>query len=397
MNQDQIHHLLSRATVDVIVRKDLEEKLRSGKKLRIKLGIDPSGADLHIGHMVVIKKLQEFQRAGHHIMLLFGNFTGQIGDPTGKNETRTGKTQKELEKNAEKYLEQAGKILDPNKVEIMWNADWLSKLNFSDVIHLAKNFTVQQMIERDMFDKRLKEGKPIHMHEFFYPLMQGYDSVPMRADVELGGTDQTFNLLAGRTIQKAYDQAPQNIITVPILVGTDGSEKMGKSTGNYIGVSDSPKDIYGKTMSIPDNLLIDYFTLATDIPDNEIAIIKQALAEGENPKNLKMRLARELVTIYHNSELAQKAEQEFSEIFQKGGLPDDIPTKNFPNQTYKLIDLIFETGLTSTKSDARRMIEQGAVKIDEQRIDDIEHHLNLQKETLLQVGKRKFLKVAPDA
>ncbi len=347
--------------------------------------------------MVVIKKLREFQEAGHHVMLLFGNFTGQIGDPTGKNETRTGKTQAELEKNAEKYLEQAGKLINKNKVEIMWNADWLSKLSFSDVIHLAKNFTVQQMIERDMFDKRLKEGKPIHMHEFFYPLMQGYDSVPMRADVELGGTDQTFNLLAGRVIQKAYDQAPQNIITVPLLVGTDGSEKMGKSTGNYIGVNETPKDIYGKTMSIPDHLIVDYFTLATDIDEKEIAKISEALKEGENPKNLKMRLARELVTIYHDSEKAHQAETDFTSVFQKGGLPEDIETKKMPAENYKLIDLIFETGLTTTKSDARRMIEQGAVKIDEQRIDDIEHHLNLEKETLLQVGKRKFLKVAPDA
>lgn len=397
MKDSQIHQILSRATVDVIVKKDLEAKLKSGKKLRIKLGIDPSGADLHIGHMVVIKKLREFQEAGHHVMLLFGNFTGQIGDPTGKNETRTGKTQAELEKNAEKYLEQAGKLINKNKVEIMWNADWLSKLSFSDVIHLAKNFTVQQMIERDMFDKRLKEGKPIHMHEFFYPLMQGYDSVPMRADVELGGTDQTFNLLAGRVIQKAYDQAPQNIITVPLLVGTDGSEKMGKSTGNYIGVNETPKDIYGKTMSIPDHLIVDYFTLATDIDEKEIAKISEALKEGENPKNLKMRLARELVTIYHDSEKAHQAETDFTSVFQKGGLPEDIETKKMPAENYKLIDLIFETGLTTTKSDARRMIEQGAVKIDEQRIDDIEHHLNLEKETLLQVGKRKFLKVAPDA
>lgn len=397
MKDSQIHQILTRSTVDVIVKKDLEAKLQSGKKLRIKLGIDPSGADLHIGHMVVIRKLQEFQRAGHHIMLLFGNFTGQIGDPTGKSETRKGKTQKELEKNAEKYLEQAGKILDPNKVEIMWNADWLSKLSFADVINLAKNFTVQQMIERDMFDKRLKEGKPIHMHEFFYPLMQGYDSVPMEADVELGGTDQTFNLLAGRTIQKAYGQEPQNIITVPILVGTDGKEKMGKSTGNYIGVSDSPTDIYGKTMSIPDNLIVDYFTLATDVSEKEITQIAQALKQGENPKNLKMRLARELVTIYHNQDLATQAEQQFKEIFQKGGLPDDIETKHFVAKTHRLIDLIAQAGLAPSKSEARRLIQQGAVKIDETRVENEEHELELKKEILLQVGKRKFLKVAPDA
>lgn len=393
---EEINNILNRGTVDVIVKKDLEDKLKSGKKLRIKLGIDPSGADLHIGHMVVIKKLQQFQRAGHHVMLLFGNFTGQIGDPTGKLDARAPKTQQELENNANKYLEQAGKVLDTSKVEVMWNADWLSKLNFADVIQLAKNFSVQQMLERDMFQKRIQADKPIYMHEFFYPLMQGYDSVPMEADVELGGTDQTFNLLAGRTIQKAYGQNPQNIITVPLLVGTDGSEKMGKSTNNYIGVQESPKDIYGKTMSVPDQLLIDYFTLATDITEEEIKEIQKALQEGENPRNIKMRLARELVTQYHSETDAQKAEQEFIEIFKKGGLPDDIPEITIPEKSKTIIDLVSES-FNLSKSETRRLIQQGAVKIDNEKHEDIESEIDLTNETLIQVGKRKFIKITGNA
>jgi len=271
-----IKTLLDRGTVEVIVRKELEEKLKSGKKLKVKLGIDPTGADLHIGHMVVIKKLREFQKAGHQIQLLFGNFTGQIGDPTDKLSVRKAKTQQELEKNAEKYIEQVSKILDTNNIEIFWNAEWLGKLNFKDVVNLAQIFTVHQMLERDMYQERIKKEQPIYMHEFLYPLMQGYDSVAMQSDLELGGTDQTFNLLAGRTIQKAYGQVPQNVLTVPLLIGTDGTDKMGKSLNNYIGVNESPKDMYGKTMSIPDKLITTYFELCTDLSLEDIEKIKKA-------------------------------------------------------------------------------------------------------------------------
>ncbi|MBU1992573.1 tyrosine--tRNA ligase, partial [Patescibacteria group bacterium] len=254
--QIDIKTLLDRGTADIIVRKDLEERLKSGKPLNVKLGIDPSGADLHIGHMVVIKKLKEFQKAGHKIFLIFGNFTGQIGDPTDKLEARVEKSQDELEKNAQKYLEQAGAILDTNNVEVVWNADWLSKLTLKEIVQLSKSFTVAQMLERDMYQKRIQKNEPIYMHEFLYPLMQGYDSMELKADLEIGGTDQTFNLLAGRTVQEAYGQKPQNILTVPILEGTDGKEKMGKSLGNYIGVKDSPREMFGKTMSIPDELIV---------------------------------------------------------------------------------------------------------------------------------------------
>lgn len=385
--------LLDRGTVEVIVREDLENKLKSGKKLRVKLGIDPSGADLHIGHMVVIKKLREFQEAGHHILLLFGNFTGQIGDPSDKLNARKPKTQAELEKNAAKYMEQAGKILDVKKAEVVWNADWLGKLTFADVVRLAQSFTVPQMLQRDMYQERLKNNADIYMHEFLYPLMQGYDSVALKADLELGGTDQTFNLLAGRRIQKDYGQEPQNVLTVPLLIGTDGKDKMGKSLNNYIGVNESPKDMYGKTMSVPDHLILDYFELATDVSMEEIAKVKKALEGGENPRNVKMRLARELVTLYHNSKAAKQAEAEFIEIFANKGLPENIPVQKFSKSKYNIVELLTDTKLTSSKGEARRLIEGGGVRVDGNKITSFEEEIDISKERLLQVGKRKFLKI----
>ena len=385
--------LLDRGVSDVIVRKELEKKLASGKKLNVKLGIDPSGADLHIGHMVVIKKLREFQEAGHKIFLLFGNFTGQIGDPTDKLNSRKPKTQEELEKNAKKYIKQAGKILDTKNIEVVWNADWLSKMTLADVTSLAQTFTVHQMLERDMYQERIKKDHPIYLHEFLYPLMQGYDSVEIKADIELGGTDQTFNLLAGRTIQKAYGQEPQSVITVPLLIGTDGSDKMGKSLDNYIGVDESPKDMFGKTMSIPDDLILDYFELATYVPAGEIAAAKELMENGENPRNFKVKLAKELVTLYHSAEEAEKAEEDFVNQFQKKEIPDDIETKKLKEANWILTDLLAETGLTSSKSEARRMIEQGGVKVDSEKVADIGEKIDISSEKLLQVGKRKFLKV----
>jgi len=385
--------LLNRGVIDVIVREELEAKLKKGEKLKVKLGIDPSGADLHIGHMVVIKKLHEFQQAGHHIQLLFGNFTGQIGDPSDKLSTRKPKTQEELEKNANKYLKQAGKILDTKNVEVMWNNDWLGKLTFADVVKLASTFTVHQMLHRDMYQERIKQDKEIHLHEFLYPLMQGYDSVAMKTDLELGGTDQTFNLLAGRTIQKAYDMKPQSVLTVPLLVGTDGKNKMGKTTGNYIGVTESPKEMFGKTMSLPDDLIVNYFELATDISLEEIEEVKKALQEGENPRNLKVRLAKEIVALYHDTKSADQAEKEFTEIFANKGLPDEIDTKKLGKSKWNIVDLLAETGLTSSKSEARRLVEGGGVKLDSEKVSSIEEEIDISEERLLQAGKRKFLKV----
>lgn len=385
--------LLGRGVVDVIVKKEMEEKLKSGKKLRVKLGIDPSGADLHLGHMVVIKKLREFQMAGHQVCLLFGNFTGQIGDPSDKLNARKPKAQEELEKNAEKYLEQVSKILDPKNIEISWNADWLKNMNLAEIIKLAQTFTVHQMLERDMYQERIKKNSPIYMHEFLYPLMQGYDSVALKSDLELGGTDQTFNLLAGRTIQKAYGQAPQCVLTVPLLVGTDGKEKMGKSLGNYIGVNESPKDMYGKTMSIPDELIMNYFELTTDLSLEELEKIRESIKDGENPKTLKMRLAKEIVTLYHDSKSAENAEKEFTEIFSNKGIPENIEEKHFSGTKWNIVELLAQTGLVSSKGDAKRLIQGGGVKVEGIKVETIEEEIEISKEKLIQVGKRKFIKV----
>lgn len=391
---DSIHNLLNRGTVEVIVKEDLEQKLRGKKKLRVKLGIDPSGADLHIGHMVVVRKLREFQQLGHHIILLFGNFTGTIGDPTGKLETRKPKTQKELEANAKHYVSQVSSLLDMKKVEVVWNADWLSKLTFADVVKLCSQFTVPQMLQRDMFQERLQKGLDLYLHELLYPLMQGYDSVAIKADVELGGTDQTFNLLAGRVLQRAYGQAPQNILTVPILEGLDGHLKMGKSEDNYIGVKDAPADMYGKTMSIPDSLIFRYFELATDVSGEDLGKISHDLKSGANPRDLKMRLARELVTLYHGTRHAKEAEGQFVDVFQKKSLPDEIPEKRFKEKKIGILDLLHQSGLSSSKGEARRLIEGGGVRLDSERVSDVNLVITLTaKGILVQAGKRRFLRV----
>lgn len=392
-DQQKIYNLLNRGTVEVLIKTDLEKKLLSGKKLNIKFGIDPSGADLHLGHMVVVRKLKEFQDLGHTITLVFGNFTGQIGDPTGKNETRPIKTQSELETNAKHYLTQIQKILDTNKVNTVWNADWLQKLDFSNIIELASHFTVSQMMERDMFQERIKKNAPISVHEFLYPLMQGYDSVAIKADIELGGTEQTFNLLAGRTLQKAYGQKPQDIMTVPILEGLDGKMKMGKSTNNYIGVNETAQMMYGKIMSLPDTMILRYFELCTELDCTTLGKIKKLLSEGENPRNLKMKLASEIVTIYHDSQSAHAAEKEFIEIFSHKGLPTTIEQQIFQEKNINLVDLITKTGLAPSKNEARRLIQAGAIKIDGKKNQDITAVISLKKEKLIQAGKRRFLKV----
>lgn len=392
-SKEKIDNILTRGVVDVIQKEELVKKLKAGKQLRIKLGIDPSGADLHIGHMVVIKKLKEFQDLGHQIILLFGNFTGQIGDPTGKMETRKAKTKEQLEENAKKYLKQASFFLDVDKIEVRWNADWLEKLNFADVVQLASTFTVSQMMERDMFQERHAKNMPISVHEFFYPLMQGYDSVALEADLELGGTDQTFNMLAGRTIQKAYGKPQQDILTVPILEGIDGVKKMGKSEDNYIAVDDEPKEMFGKIMSIPDELITKYFELATNVPLDEIKKIEKAIKGGENPMIYKKLVAKEIIKIYHDEKAADMAEEQFKKVFSENKLPDDIEVRTIKTDKINIIELMSSNDLASSKSEARRLIEQGAVKINEEKIDDVDMQVDLTNETLIQVGKRKFLKV----
>lgn len=372
-----IERLLTLGVADVIVREELEKKLKSGKVLRIKLGIDPTGFDLHLGHMVVLHKLREFQDLGHQVILLFGNFTGQIGDPTGKDQTRALRTQEELEENAKDYLRQASCVLDASKVEVRWNADWLAPLTFADVVHLSSQFTVAQMMERDMFQERVKKDQPISMHEFMYPLMQGYDSVALKADVELGGTDQTFNLFAGRKLQPVYGQAPQCFMTMPILVGTDGSEKMGKSTGNYIAVADAPEEMFGKIMSIPDKLMLDYFELAARYTRPEVEAVKARLDGGENPRNLKMELAKAIITMYHDAAAAERGEEHFKTVFQRKEVPDEIYTEekfamNVKGREHKIIDLVMMTGLVKSTSEARRLIAGGAVKWNHEKITSID-------------------------
>ena len=397
VNTDEkaIDNLLNLGVAEVIVKEDLKKKLRSGKVLRIKLGIDPTGFDLHLGHMVVVHKLREFQELGHQIILLFGNFTGRIGDPSGKSETRPMRTQEELEKNAQHYLKQVSPILDVSKVEVRWNAEWLAPLTFSDVVTLASQFTVAQMLERDMFQERIKKDQPIAVHEFMYPLMQGYDSVALKADVELGGTDQTFNLLAGRTLQKAYGQEPQNILTGPILVGTDGSMKMGKTTGNYIGVDEKPEDIFGKTMSIPDDSILTYLELAARVDAAELAEFAKRLKGGENPRDLKMELAHAIVELYHGEKVAKVAEENFVTIHQKREVPEEVEEVKVKGAKWNIVDLISELGLAESKSKARQLVEGGAVKWESEKVEDVKAEVNLTKEGgLLQVGKRNFRRVS---
>lgn len=391
--QNPIEEILNRGVAEINVREDLEKKLKAGEKLRVKFGIDPTGFDLTLGHAVPLRKLKQFQDAGHHIILLFGNFTAQIGDPTGKSQTRKVLTKADVEANAKTYLEQASKIIDTKNLEVVYNADWLEPMSFGDVLKLAGNFTVAQMLERDMFQERMKNNKEINLVEFMYPLMQGYDSVPLKADVEIGGTDQLFNMMCARPIQKANEQIPQNVITVPILVGTDGHEKMSKSLGNYIALTDTPREMFGKTMSIPDECLINYFELATEVPMEEIKKIKQELKQGINPRDIKIRLAKEIVKLYHSTEEADKAEQEFLNMFQKGGKPDEIEEISLGKSEINIVDLITETEMVSSKSDGRRMVEQGAVKVNDQKIESIEDVITINGNILVQVGKRKFLKI----
>lgn len=387
-------NILERGVVNVIVKDDLEKKLNSGKKLRIKLGIDPTGSMLHIGHGVVLRKLRQFQDRGDTAILLIGDYTARIGDPTGKSETRKMLTEEEIKKNMESYIEQASKILDVKKLEIRYNSEWFEKMTMAEILTLTAKKTVNQMLQREDFKNRFKNEQDISAVEILYPMMQGYDSVMLNCDVELGGNDQLFNMLVGRDLQKSFGKdVIQDVITGQLLVGLDGVEKMSKSYNNYIGLTESPKEMFGKTMSIPDSLIVNYFELATNVPLEEIETIKQLLKEGENPRNLKVRLAKEIVTLYHDSKAASDAEKEFIEIFANKGIPEDIETKTLKEKEYGLIDLLAETGLTTSKSEARRLIEGGGVKIDEEKISDIKAVINISKERLIQAGKRKFLKV----
>jgi tyrosyl-tRNA synthetase len=392
--------VIRRGVAEIIPEEELvqkiEKSLKTQKPLKVKLGCDPSRPDLHLGHSVVLRKLRQFQDLGHQAILIVGDFTGMIGDPSGRSKTRPPLSLEETRKNGQSYFEQATKILSTKKIQMLYNSEWLGRMSFADVIALASKYTVARMLERDDFEKRYKAGEPISIHELLYPLAQAMDSVATEADVELGGTDQKFNLLVGRDIQREYQMEPQVAITLPILVGTDGVEKMSKSLDNYIGINESPREIYGKTLSIPDTLIYDYFLLTTNVSPAELQEIKAALEDGRtNPRDLKRRLARELVTLYHSAEDARMAQEEFDRIFVKKDLPNEIPetTVQTENGSIGIIDLLTSAKLVSSRGEARRMIEQGAVSINGVRVPDDKAMVAVRGEVVVKVGKRKFMRI----
>lgn len=391
--EEIIKDLLVRGVTNIIEKKHLEDALKSGKKLRVKFGIDPTGPDVHIGHAIVLWKLRQFQDLGHKIVLIIGDFTAQIGDPSDKDSERQPLTREEIEKNKKNYLEQIGMIFNLKKTEIHYNSEWHAKSSKQEMIEEAMNFTVNQMSQRDNFSKRLKDDKPVGLHEFLYPLLQGMDSVAIRADVELGGNDQYFNLLAGRTLQKRYNQPPQDVITFDLLEGTDG-RKMSKTYQNAIYLLDKPVEMFGKVMSIKDELIVRYFLMASDISIREVKKIEEELAAGKNPRDFKARLAFEVVRRYHNEKSAKLAAEDFEKKFVKKEIPDKIPEVRLAYLTQSLADVLVDAGLVSSKSEARRLMEQGGVKVDGACIGEREAVIEPRPGMIIQVGKRKFAKVS---
>lgn len=391
--------LYSQGVQEIIPTEELERKVAKSiledKPLKIKLGLDPSAPDVHLGHTVVLNKMRQFQENGHTIQLIIGDFTGKIGDPTGKSVARKQLTDEEVKHNAKTYFEQFAKVIDMDKVELHYNSTWLSKLNFEYVIQLAGKITVARLLERDDFEERMAFNKPISLHEFFYPLMQGYDSVVLKCDIELGGTDQHFNILMGRHFQEKYGSEKQVALLMPLLEGLDGVEKMSKSKKNYIGIDESPQEMYGKAMSIPDELMAKYFELITDLKPAEIKELKDRLEAGTlHPRDAKMLLAKTIVRMYHGVEAAAKAEQHFISVFQKGAMPEEIPAVQWEgNKEISLIDLLVELKLLSSKSEARRMIENRGVKINGVKATDTKLEVTISNGLILQVGKRKFVEI----
>ncbi|MDD5110832.1 MAG: tyrosine--tRNA ligase [Patescibacteria group bacterium] len=385
--------ILERGVEQVIVKANLAKRLDSGEKLRVKLGIDPTSPLLHLGHTVVLRKLKQFQDLGHQAIFLVGDFTARIGDPTDKVSARQPLSPMDIQENVATYREQVGKILDLSKVEFRYNSEWHKNMDLAEFFQLASLFSVNQMLERDMFQKRMSAKKPLWIHELMYPLLQGYDSVALRADVELGGTDQTFNILAGRVIQPAYKQDPQDILTVPLLAGLDGNEKMSKSVGNTVNLNDSPKEMFGRLMSIPDRLIVKYFTLLTDESLADIAGFDQAMKNGANPRDLKAQLAKEIVELYHSKHDAIAAEKEFVQMFKNKQAPDEMPVCRLKNGRYALTDLLVAAKLASSKAEARRVVEQGGVSVDSQIIKDWKKTIIISDGMVVKVGKRKFVKL----
>jgi tyrosyl-tRNA synthetase len=390
----QALELISRGTEEIIKVEDLQKKLESGKTLRIKVGFDPTAPDLHIGHTVIINKMRQFQDLGHEVTFLIGDFTGMIGDPTGKNVTRKPLTKEEVIENAETYATQVFKVLDREKTKIRFNSEWMDKLGSEGMIRLAAKYTVARMLERDDFESRYRNGQPIGMHELLYPLAQGYDSVMLETDVEMGGTDQKFNLLVGRHLQQHYGQTPQVIITLPLLEGLDGVQKMSKSLDNYVGITETPDDMFGKLMSISDEMMWRYFDLLSFKSNDELAELKQRVVDGANPRDIKFLLCEEIVERFHNREAAVKARETFIARFRGGAMPDDIPEKTLQagEQGIGIATALTQCGLTSSNSEAFRMVKQGGVRIDGEKVSDRSLHLQSGFNGILQVGKLKFCK-----
>ncbi len=387
--------LIKRGADEVLREEELVDRLKEGRPLRIKAGFDPTAPDLHLGHTVLINKLRQFQDLGHEVMFLIGDFTGMIGDPTGKNVTRKPLTRDEVIDNARTYEQQIYKILDPEKTLVMFNSSWMGEMSAADLIQLAAKHTVARMLERDDFNKRYNGGQPIAIHEFIYPLVQGYDSVAMKADVEMGGTDQKFNLLVGRQLQEAHGQKPQVVLTMPILEGLDGVQKMSKSLNNYIGIHEAPDEMFGKLMSISDELMWRYFELLSFRPWSEIEGLQTQVAEGLNPRDVKFQLAEEIISRFHDQAAAKQAQASFIARFQKGAMPDDMPEIVLSATDGKLAiaNLLKEAGLTASTSEAMRMLKQGAVKIDGEKVDDKGLEVQAGNTAVFQVGKRRFARV----
>jgi len=395
MTQSSPLEVIRRGAEEVILEEDLQRKLARGKPLRVKAGFDPTAPDLHLGHTVLLNKMRQFQDLGHHVMFLIGDFTGMIGDPSGRNATRPALTPEQIAANAETYKVQVFKVLDPRRTEILFNSTWCSQLGAAGMVKLAAKHTVARMLERDDFAKRFAEQRPISIHEFLYPLMQGYDSVAMKADVELGGTDQKFNLLVGRELQKDYGQEPQVIITMPLLEGLDGVNKMSKSLGNYVGINESPDEMFGKLMSVSDELMWRYFELLSFEPLETIRDWKSSVEKGANPRDIKVRLAQELVARFHSRGAAERALEEFESRFRHGGIPTEIEERELaaPKEGLTIVQVLKQAALCPSASDAQRMVEQGGVKVDGQKVEDKSLRLMPGAIHVVQVGKRKFARV----
>ena len=388
--------VITRGTEEILLVDELRKKLQTGRPLRIKAGFDPTAPDLHLGHTVLINKLRHFQDLGHEVLFLIGDFTGMIGDPTGKSVTRPPLTRDEVLENAKTYEEQIFKILDPEKTLVVFNSSWMGAMDAAELIQLAARHTVARMLERDDFSKRYRSGQPIAVHEFLYPLIQGYDSVALKADVELGGTDQKFNLLVGRQLQESYGQAPQVVITLPILAGLDGVQKMSKSLNNYIGIADAPDDMFGKIMSISDELMWRYFELLSFRSDEEIEGFRRQVEDGANPRDIKFLLGEELIARFHDPAAATRARESFVARFQKGAMPDEMPELEIsaPEDGFRIANLLKEASLVSSTSEAMRMIKQGAVRVDGERVENSALACQRGESHVYQVGKRRFARVA---